>query len=244
MFKLVLQSPHMPKLLTFLLLLVFLLIAGLTYAGLMPVLSPALLKPKDLGVRIDPQLVADFDVSHQMINALPDGKVPADREPNYSGQISLDVTLDSAEISSILDYWQQQYSKTPISQVQVRINDDGSGEVSGILDLAVAVEMAKQLGYSDEQIEQGKRFLGIINTRLPFYLQGTGSVTDNRVSIQATQAKIANINLPSEWVTQVNQAAGDAIERRIRQIPNLEVESLRLVDGAVSLKATAPNTIE
>lgn len=227
-----------------LILLTFLLVAGLTYAGLMPVLSEALIKPRDLGVRVDPQLVSDFDAKHQMINALPNGVVPSEREPIYSGQTSLDVTLSSAEISSILDYWQKQYSKNPISQVQVRINNDGTSEVSGILDLAVAVEMAKQLGYSDEQISQGKKFLGIINTRLPFYLHGTGEVVNNRVQVKATQAQIAKINLPSEWVEQVNQVTSDAIERRIRQIPNLKVESLELVEAAVKLKAETPNTIE
>lgn len=234
----------MKKFLIGLLVLVVLIVGGLSYLGVVPFISPLITKPKDLGIKADPALVTAFDAKYEMVNNLPDGIVPDDREPIYSGNKELDITITSEEITSIIDYWQKQYNRTPIREVQVRINEDGTGEVSGILETATAVMMAKQLNYSDEDIEKGKSYVKYVAGDLPFYLKGTASITNNKVSLNPSEITIGRVTLPSSLVSPVSGAVADVIERRIGQIGDSDIKEMSLQSAAVHFIGTVPNTIE
>ncbi|NCN45476.1 MAG: hypothetical protein COU63_02875 [Candidatus Pacebacteria bacterium CG10_big_fil_rev_8_21_14_0_10_36_11] len=233
------------KKILFSLLLIFVLIIGfLSYIGVVPFISPLITKPKDLGIKADPALVAAFDIAHEMKNELPDGKIPADREPEYEGSKKLDIKVSSAEITSILAYWKNQYSKSPIRDVQVRINDDGTGEVSGILELSTAIMLAKQLDYSDEDIEKGKSYVKYVAGDLPFYMTGVANVKNNQVTLSPTTVEIGRVALPESLVAPVSSAVADVIERRMSKVTNLDVQELTLEPGGVHLVGTIPDTVK
>jgi hypothetical protein len=221
-----------------------LVVGGLTYVGVMPGLSPLFAQARDLGVVADVKMAEALMEEHQLVNALPGGVVPAEREPQYSGSKEINVTLSNEQISSVFKYWKAQYAKTPVRDVQVRIGADGSGEASGILELGTAIAMAKTLGYSDEQIAQAQQYAGLVAGDIPFYLQGTASVTDNQVSINPSIVTLGRVTLPAALAEQAAAAATDAIERKLDQIPNLMVDSLTLSDGGVKFAGTIPDTVE
>lgn len=216
----------------------------LTYLGFVPVLSPLVVKPRDLGSKVEPQFIQEFDTKYGMLNKLPDGIVPAGREPVYSGSVPLDVTLTSDDVTSILDYWRGQYAKTPIHDVQVRFNADGTTEASGVLDTAAAVAMAKQLGYSDADIKKGESYVSYVAGELPFYVKGVADVHNNNVSISTDAIEIGRLPVPSQLVDPLVHAVEDAIDRRLAQVPGLHVTSLENTDGELHLVGTVPNSIQ
>jgi len=234
----------MKNVLLVLLVLVLGAVGFLTWLGVVPVLSPLVVKAKDLGVKADPALVAAFDTKYGMKNELPGGVVPDTREPQYEGSVHLDVTLSSEEVTSILDYWRSQYGKTPIRDVQVRFNPDGTGEASGILEVGTAIAMAKQLGYSDSDIAKGKTYVQFVAGDLPFYVAGTASVTNGNVTLSPTALEVGRVSVPGSLVAPVMGAVEDAIERRIRQIPRIAVDSVTMQNGTIHVVADAPTTIK
>jgi len=234
----------MKKILLLFLVFLLVIVGFLTYLGVMPFLSPLIVKARDLGVKADPALVTAFDSQNEMKNELPGGVVPSDREPSYEGSKELDVSISSAEITSILEYWRQQYAKTPIRDVQVRINNDGSAEASGILETSTAILMAKQLGYSDQDIEKGKSFVKFIAGDLAFYIKGSGGVVNNHVSINPTEIQIGRVNVPSVIAGQLSEAVANVIERKINQVPGADIEKLTLENDSIRLLGSIPDTIK
>lgn len=234
----------MKKLFFGLIVIVTLLVSGLAYLGVVPFISPLITKPRDLGVKADPSLVVAFEEANEMKNELPNGVVPEGREPEYSGNKTLNVEINNAEITSIFSYWKNQYNKMPIKDVQVKINDDGTGEASGILEVSTAIMMAKQLNYSDEDIEKGKSYVQYVAGDLPFYIKGVASVSNNKVSMSPSEIIIGRVTLPESLVSPVAKVSSDVIERRMNQIPGLNVKELTLENGAIHLVADVPDTIK
>ncbi len=234
----------MKKIFLGLLIIVILFVGGLAYLGVVPFISPLITKPRDLGVKADPALIVAFEEANGMKNELPNGVVPEGKEPEYSGSKTLDLEINNAEITSILSYWKNQYSKSPIRDVQVRINDDGTGEASGILEVSTAIILAKQLNYSDEDIEKGKSYVQYVAGDLPFYIKGNANVVNNQVTLDPSEIEIGRITLPASLVTPIANASADMIERRMSQVPGLDVKTLTLEKGAVHLVADVPDTIK
>jgi len=98
----------MKKLLKIGVILLVIVVGGLAYLGVVPGISPLLAKPVDLGVVVDPGLVTAFNIEHGMIDEIPGGVIPEDREPIYSGEVSLDVEMTSEQVTAVVDYWRKQ----------------------------------------------------------------------------------------------------------------------------------------
>ena len=152
--------------------------------------------------------------------------------------------ISSEEITSIIDYWGKQYAKTPIRDVQIRINHDNTAEVSGILETSTAIMMAKQLNYSDEDIEKGKSYVKYIAGDLPFYISGTANAVNNQVKITASEITIGRVTLPWSLIEPVTNVTADVIERRIKQVTGSDVKEVSLQNGAIHFVGTIPDTIE
>lgn len=220
----------MKKLLLFLLILVVVGIAGLSYIGVMPFFSKFVARQVDLGVTPDPALVTAFEAKY--------GK------SNNTGKIKLNVDLTSKEITSVFAVWETRDTYFPLHNVQVRFNPDGTGEASGFLKIATAISLAKNLGYSSSDIDKGKEYIKYISGDLPFYVKGTGGMTDNVLSINPTTFQIGRITVPDSITSPVAAAVSDMIERRINQIGGADIKEANFKTGAFHLDGSVPETIK
>ncbi len=220
----------MKKLLIGLLILVILVIAGLSYLGFMPFLSGFIAKQVDLGVKADPTLVTAFESKYGITNG--------------TGKISLDVNLSSAEVTSIFAVWEERDKYFPLHNVQIRFNPDGTGEASGFLKVATAVSLAKNLGYSDSDIEKGKQYVQYVAGDLPFYVKGTGDMSSNVLTINPTTFQIGRVTVPESITKPVAVAVGDMIERRISQIGGANIQDASFKSGSLRLVGSVPETIK
>ncbi|QQG41297.1 MAG: hypothetical protein HYV90_03945 [Candidatus Woesebacteria bacterium] len=218
------------KLLVGLVILLVIIVAILSYIGVMPVFSKYLAKPIDLGVKADPALVTAFE--SKFAPTAVDGKV------------NLDVNLSSAEVTSIFAVWETRDKNFPLHNVQVRFNSDGTGEASGFLKVATAISLAKNLGYSDSDIETGKKYVQFVSGDLPFYVKGTGGMTNNVLSINPTTFQLGRAGVPESITNLAANAVGDMIERRINQIGGADIQEANFKSGSFRLVGSVPETIK
>ncbi len=218
------------RLLIGLAILIVVVIAILSYIGVMPVFSKYLAKQVDLGVKADPALVTAFESKYA--------------PTAVNGKVNLDVNLSSAEVTSIFTVWETRDKNFPLYNVQVRFNPDGTGEASGFLKVATAISLAKSLGYSDSDIETGKKYVQFVAGDLPFYVKGTGGMTNNVLSINPTTFQLGRVSVPESIVNPAAEIVGDMIERRIDQIGGADIQEANFKSGSFRLVGTVPETIK
>lgn len=209
---------------------ILILVVVLSYLGIMPFFSKYLAKQVDLGVKADPAWVASFESKYA-----PTAK---------DGKVSLDVNLGSTEVTSIFAVWETRDKNFPLHNVQIRFNSDGTGEASGYLKVSTAVNLAKQLGYSDSDIERGKSYIQYVSGDLPFYVKGTGGISDNVLTINPTTFQLGRITVPESVTKMAAVAVGDMIERRIKQIGGANIQVANFKSGSFRLVGSVPETIK
>lgn len=223
-----------------LLMVILMALGALWYFGAVPGLS----KPMDLGAKNDPKLFADFNKAHGMKDQTPGGVVPAGRMAEFSGQTELDVNLSSDEITSILAAWRKRSPSLPVKDVQVRFNSDGTGEISGVLEIKTAVNIAKQLGYNDSDIEEGKKYVQYVPGDVIFYAKGTGGMTDNKMFLNPETFKVGRITVPQSITSKVVPVVNNMIEKRINQVGTIHVKSIDFSKGSLHFSGTVPDTVK
>ncbi len=220
----------MKKLLIGLLVLVVLVVIGLSYIGFMPVLSGLIAKQVDLGVKVDPTFVSAFESKYGTSSA--------------TGKVDLNVELSSQEVTSIFATWEARDKFFPLHNVQIRFNPDGTGEASGFLKVSTAVSLAKNLGYSDSDIEKGKKYVQFVAGDLPFYVKGKGGMNNNVLSIDPSTFQLGRVTVPDSITKPAASAVSDMIERRINQIGGADIKEADFKSGALKLVGTVPATIK
>jgi hypothetical protein len=212
-----------------LLVIIVLVVAGLSYIGVMPFLSGYVAKQVDLGVKADPSLVTAFESKYS--------------PTAVNGKVDLNVDLSGTEITSIFSAWETRDKYFPLRNVQIRFNPDGTGEASGFLKIATAISLAKNLGYSDADIEKGKQYVQYIAGDLPFYVKGTGGMTNNALSINPATFQIGRVTVPESITKPVADAVGDMIQRRLNQIGGANIQDASFKSGSFHLTGSVPETI-
>ncbi len=220
----------MKKFLIGIFVLVLVIFAGLVYLGVVPVLSGYIAKPIDLGIKADTTLVTAFEAKY--------GK------PNGSGKVNLDVDLSSEEVTSIFAVWETRDPNFPLHNVQIRFNSDGSGEASGLLKVSTAISLAKNLGYSDSDIEKGKSYVKYVAGDLPFYVKGTGGMQSNMLSINPSTFQLGRVTVPDSITKPTSEVVSDMIDRRIKQIGGANIQDASFPSGKFHLSGSVPETIK
>lgn len=220
----------MKKFLIGLSIFILLAVLVLSYLGIMPFFSKYLAKQVDLGVKADSTLVSAFETKYAP--TATDGKV------------NLDVNLSSTEVTSIFNVWESRDKNFPLHNVQIRFNSDGTGEASGFLKVATAISLAKNLGYSDGDIEKGKTYVQFVSGDLPFYVKGTGEMKNNIISMNPTSFQLGRVNVPEGVTKMVAVAVGDMIGRRINQIGGANIQEANFKTGSLRLVGSVPETIK
>lgn len=188
------------------------------------------MKASDLGVKADTSLVTSFEEKY--------GKT------NGTGKVNLDVNLSSQEVTSIFAVWEKRDKNFPLKNVQVRFNADGTSEAVGYLKITSAISLAKNLGYSNSDIEKGKNYIKYVNGDIPFYVKGTADMTNNILSLSPISFKISKISVPTEITDLTSKIVSDMITRRISQIGGADIKSANFKSGSLRLIGTVPETIK
>lgn len=194
-------------------------------------------KPRDLGIRYTP---ADYQSTHQKFGVEVGKLETAPSTPKdsiqYSGSKETNINMSSVEVTSYLNASKWVYA--PASNVQVRINSDGSGEISGLVNVRNLLTYISLVTPSDDVQKALDEYH--IPANPPFYAKGTVSVTNNKVNFNIQSLEVAKIPVPQQYVSENLGALNSFATDKLNSIPNLKVRSLTLSGNKVNLDATLP----
>lgn len=173
---------------------VLLIIFGLGLLGVIPGLSAVLgaNKPKDLGIKYTQADVESVHAKSQIkYESLPE---PSNLSESikYTGSREVKAEFTSEEITASLNT--QTWKNWPYSNIQVKFNADGSGEMSGNFDKNKLPGYAAPMGIPSEVTEFAQKFLPENTT---FYVKMKASLENNQISTFEPQAfSIGKIPMP------------------------------------------------
>jgi hypothetical protein len=192
--------------------------------------------PRDLGVIFTEadRATAYTNNGVESLSISPDPDKPGGI--SYEGKKEIKTSFTSAEITALNN--SVKWVNYPISRLQIKINPDGTGEASGILDVQ---KILKWISFTHPVAEiQSKVNEYKIGLNPPFYLKGSVTVVNNKVTLIPQIIEIGRVVIPqniiSENIIPVEKFAQD----RLNSIPNLNIKSLDLTGGRVNLDATYP----
>ena len=154
----------------------------------------------------------------------------------YEGQKEVKTAFTSAEITALNN--SVKWVNYPVSKVQIKINPDGTGEASGVLDVRKILSWVS-FTHSVKEIETKVNEYKIGFTP-SFYLKGAVTVTDNKVSLTPQVIEVGRIVLPQNIVAENIGSVEKFVGDRLNAIPNLKIKSLNLDGGKVNLDAIYP----
>ncbi|MFZ2152447.1 MAG: hypothetical protein WAV41_00115 [Microgenomates group bacterium] len=192
--------------------------------------------PRDLGVTFTESdraaAYAANGVESIAITSSPDNP----RGIKYEGQKDIQVSFTSEQITALNN--SVKWVNYPVSHVQIKINPDGTGEASGILDIRKILSWVS-FTHPVKEIE-AKVDEYHIGLNPAFYLKGRVTVTDNRVSLTPQTIEVGRITIPQNIVAENISPVEKFVDARLSAVPNLKIRSLNLDGGKVNLDATVP----
>jgi hypothetical protein len=227
----------------FIILTVITSVIALGYFGFIPAISNLFgsNKPRDLGVKYTS---ADYTTTHEKfgveVGTIPESSFTNVKESlQYSGKKEVVTTLSSAEITAYANA--ETWKFAPISNLQVKINPDGTGEVSGVLNIENVLSYVSLV----TPIEEVKKAINQFNisSNPPFYTKGSVTVVNNKVDFNIQSLEVGRIPVPQNYVSENTGALNSFVTDRLNSIPNLQVRSLTLNNGQVNFDATTPDKV-
>jgi hypothetical protein len=210
-------------------LVIVLVVGAAGWFGFVPGLSDLMGsgKPKDLGVTYTQ---ADITSLHQKNKSTFQAPSSGASGVTFTGQHAVNATFTSAEITAAMNEKADLY---PVTDVQFRVNADGTAEMSGKLHMNRIDSYARGMGATTEQIDQVAGYLKNIPSDPPVYIKGRGEIQNNKIVIMdISEATIGRISV----LGQINDNQGEIISAfasGMQQVSGLKITSLKVVNGQV-----------
>lgn len=231
----------------FLFLAIAILIPGtlvLIWLGFVPGLSVwiGINKVKDLGITYSDQ---DLVVADQKRGSKAETFLISNDEPketlNYVGKVSVNSNHNSAEVTAIFNRWAKNWRYFPLSEIQVKINENGTIEVAARLLLGRIAGYAEAMGREPKETESLLIKLNSFKVNPVIYLKGTAVVIDNELTLEIRRLEIGRLPIPlamfgkkTEEITQIIQ------EDWINSVPGCILQSVGLRNSLVFIKGSYP----
>lgn len=240
----------MKKLFLFLLLLILVFVCAavfiLGYLGAIPGLAEVLgaNKPRDLGVRYTR---AEYDSyvrrATSEIVELPEADDPG-KGILFTGQRPLKETFTQEEMSARLNYATWRY--LPVSNSQIRIQDDGALEFSGNLRLDRLEGFILAIGggdYAGFGLELSAPLARIVGSNPAVYIRAKASVTNNKSDISVEKIQLGRFGLPLDSVGDTNELVEALTDYLIGRVSGFGAKSVIFREGKMFFEGTVPEKI-
>lgn len=212
----------------------------LGYLGFVPGVSALFgsSTPRDLGVKYTGQnLLSAYAKVGGDFQELSATKDPRD-SLKYSGSQTVNTQLTNEEMTAMANAGKWVYK--PTSDVQIRVNDDGTVEASGKIIKKNLPNFAKAHGFSDDDISKLEAAIILVPGNPIFYVKGKASVINNHASLDVEQAEIGRIDAKNYISPGM---AESIIDQGINHVPGTNIRSATFENGNMKLDATLPSKI-
>lgn len=228
--------------------IIFLVIVALAVAGVL-ILLPNLFAPKSLGVKSSREAYesAVTKLSFMKDNAPSSGSAE-DYEYIYGEAKQVDIALSSEELTSFLNENRPDYYA--LKDVQVRVNDDDTVELSAKLNAKYLIDTALNGKYSEEEIQRSLPFLKLIPETVNIYAHVAGGIADNKsAGIDIKEVEVMGLALPtelydtSEAESEINSLVNDFLSETSEKTGG-SIDSIRVEDGELKFSGKVPSSLE
>ena len=215
-------------------LLVLYLIAGYFIPGL-PISSKIMgsNKPVDLGIEIS------VDGAYQGLNALGQPTTVEELQeivdnPDSFGTVQ--TTLTEEEASSLMAL--NNAPDFPARLTQIKFNDDGTIESSGVIWIDKFPAFLARNGVSSEGVEKVMGYIGFMDSTT-YYMKGTFSISNNNVDLNMDSIKVGRIGIPTGVINDNKGSVGNTISNILTN-NGYTIRSLYVSDGKVNVDMDQP----
>jgi hypothetical protein len=135
----------------------------------------------------------------------------------------------------------------PVENWQVRFNQDGTTEVSGVFRWDQLGVYAQSKGYSAEEAEQVMEFIDKyikLPKQMPFYVKGKGGITNGVLDFSLQSVKIGRIPIPLDSLKEAESSIVDYFYERVGGVPGLEINNAQVLNGKLHVDGMAPSTVK
>lgn len=225
----------------------FLVIASVMVMGI-GFIFPGLLWQKSLGITYTTE---DYNGMLEKLNYIKDAAPTEGTEGDYAyvyGSLkSVDVEFTSEELTAFFNENRPNYYA--LKNVQIRINNDGTIEASANANVDYFLNEVLGGEYSRDQINQQIPALGMLPSNVNLYLKFSGSVTDNRTSIDVSSASVQGMDIPSVYVDSseamsILSSGCDNIMNTYKSKTGSNFDKISIEDGVVKFKGSVPSSLE
>jgi hypothetical protein len=214
------------------------------YLGFVPGLSDLMgaNKPQDLGVKYTSSDLASANSKlGVVIKTLPPTENGYDSLSRY-GEKQVTASFTSAELTALFNDHSEKWKYYPMKDIQVVIADDGTVEVSGVL------QVDRFRGFADAvEIPEGARsqvrpYLSYVSSDPSIYLKGSLSVTNNAVHSDITEARVGKLTISGDQLKSIQPI----LERFIQDRADgrmIKLNSASFSGGRVNIDVIIPQEV-
>lgn len=225
-----------------------LIIAGvlvLGYLGFVPGLSSLFGsdKPRDLGVVYTSE---DYSAAHAKtgveISSLY-GVISDKGSLVLDGSHPANLTLSSQELTAVINNNSGNWKYFPVSNVQVKIGENGSAEMSGVLHFDRLAGYAAATGANYADIKTAMDALKILPDALPFYIAAAPTVTNNTASMNISKVEFGRFPVPSNYFTDYAGPINGFFTQQLNAFPGFSAKSASFNGGKLNFDGTLSNKV-
>jgi hypothetical protein len=202
----------------------------------------AMTMPKNLGVKYTK---ADLDSVNTKLGinyaSLPSSDDPAS-SLKLSGQKAIDQQITESELSALLNQPSSQWKNYPVSDVQVKINSDGSIEMTGKIIASRFKAYSEATNMPDRYKSMIADKADLVPVNPSFDYKGDYEINNGKLEGGVTQLKVGPLEVPKNWTDNNKDFIAGFIEDRMTSA-GMKVESAKIVEGKLAIKGTIPETI-
>jgi len=225
----------------FAIILIFIIgvVVALGYFGLIPGLSDLMgtNKPRDLGIQYsEASYNAGLEKSNVKLKSL---KVSDSRIIAYEGSHKVKTSFSDEELTA--HAIKKEWVGYPVSDMQVRINDDNTAEVSGILKLTQIGPFLEAMNISEADYKKALEKASIPIKDVPFYAKGLGTAKNGALDITMTNFEVGRFPVPENILSQYQDELTDFGHSIMKNIPGFSVKEARFENGAIYFDGELPD---
>jgi hypothetical protein len=216
----------------------------LGYYGFVPWVSDLMgaNKPTDLGVKSTAGDLASANAKLGVtITTLP----PTDNgydSLTRSGQKQVVTSFTAAELTALFNDHSQRWKYYPIKDIQVKIADDGTIEMSGVLISDRFKGFADVVEIPESTRAQVRPYLLAIASNPSIYIKGRLSVTDGNVQTSIEGVQIGKVAFTGDQIQSYKFVVDSFIEQRANG-RIIHINSASFSGGRVNLDMIVPQEV-
>ena len=129
-----------------------------------------------------------------------------------------------------------------MSDIQVKIGDDGGVEMSGVIEMGRLKGFADSKGYDEETRREIRPYLRYITSNPAIYVKGNFNIVNGVVSSQVEAFKVGRLTIGSGQLLELNYVLEDYITEIIGS-PRLVIRNVSFQNGQSTIEGDIPKQV-